>query len=100
DDTKYVLADDGKVWTIWDAGGNDTLDASGLSHGLTLDLHEASFIRTGAYSVTALAYFVPDPNNPSVNVNVIENAIGSNFNHKHNPQPTAQQLSRDARHQH
>ncbi len=79
DDT-YVLADDGIVRTIWDAGGTDTLDASGLSHGLTIDLHEASFIRTGAYSVTALAYFVPDPHNPGVNVNTIENAVGSNFN--------------------
>ena len=65
----YVLADDGVVWTIWDAGGTDTIDASNLSKGLTLDLHEASFIHTGLYSVTAIAYNV-----------TIENAIGSSFN--------------------
>ena len=75
DDT-YVLADDGVVRTIWDAGGTDTIDASNLSRGLTLDLHEASFIRTGTHSVTALAYDVTEN---GVIVNAIENAIGTNF---------------------
>src|SRR5882724_10072194 len=85
DDT-YLLADDSIVRTIWDAGGIDTIDASGLSKGVTsLDLHEASFIQHGTHSVTAIAYNV-----------VIENAIGTNFADKITGNDVANQLTGNA----
>ncbi|MFO1206189.1 MAG: M10 family metallopeptidase C-terminal domain-containing protein [Burkholderiales bacterium] len=65
----YPLLDDGVVRTIWDAGGIDTFDASGLTAaGATLTLVPGGFSRSGATSVTAIAFDV-----------AIENAIGSNF---------------------
>src|SRR5882724_1227494 len=85
DDT-YLLADDSIVRTIWDAGGIDTIDASGLSKGVTsLDLHEASFIQHGTHSVTAIAYNV-----------VIENAIGTNFADKITGNDVGNQLTGNA----
>lgn len=64
----YVLATDGIVKTIWDAGGTDTIDASSLGLGITLDLNAGTIISHGAASVTAIAYNV-----------TIENAIGTDF---------------------
>lgn len=65
----YALTDDGIVCTIWDAGGTDTLDASGLSEGLKLTLVEGGLMKYGDYSATAIAYNV-----------TIENAVGTSFN--------------------
>ena len=70
-DDAYLLADDGIVQTIWDAGGTDTLDASGLQFGITLDLRPGAFTHHGARSTTAIAYEV-----------TLENAIGTPFKDK------------------
>ena len=68
-DDVYPLLDDGVVRTLWDAGGADSLDASGLTAaGATLTLVPGGFSRTGANSVTAVAFDV-----------AIESAIGSNL---------------------
>jgi serralysin len=65
----YSLRDDGVVRTIWDAGGADAFDASGLTApGATLTLNPGGFSRSGATSVTAIAFDV-----------AIEHAFGSNF---------------------
>lgn len=70
DDT-YTLLDDDIVRTIWDAGGNDTFDASGvdLGTGITIDLREGAVTTHGTASKTAVAYNV-----------TIENAIGTERN--------------------
>jgi len=67
-DNVYVLKDNGIVRTIWDAGGNDTLDASNLAAGIEISLEEFSYIQTGNLSLTAIAFNV-----------TIENAIGTRF---------------------
>jgi len=59
-------------FTVWDGGGNDTLDFSGFSQAAYIDLREESFMNVG-------------PNNPTYNVviargAVIENAIGGSGN--------------------
>lgn len=65
----YPLLDDGVVRTIWDAGGADAFDASGLTTaGATLTLAAGGFSRSGADSVTAIAFDVG-----------IETAVGSNL---------------------
>jgi hypothetical protein len=68
DNDVYHLLDDGALRTIWDAGGADTLDASGLATGATLTLAPGGFSISGANSYTAIAFDV-----------VIENAVGSNL---------------------
>jgi serralysin len=65
-DDLYLLADDNVVKTIWDAGGVDTISAAQLGGGVAVDLHEGSFIHSGSYSTTAIAFNV-----------TIENAVGS-----------------------
>jgi len=68
-DDVYVLADDGIVKTIWDAGGVDMIDASGLQFGIALDLRPGAFTHHGTGSTTAIAYNV-----------TIESTIGTAFN--------------------
>jgi hypothetical protein len=65
----YVLETDGRVKTIWDAGGIDTLDASGLGMSLNMDLRPGGFTHHGPGSTTAIAYNV-----------AIEKAIGGSSN--------------------
>jgi Ca2+-binding RTX toxin-like protein len=67
-DDVYRLANDGALRTVWDAGGTDTLDASGLTAAVNLDLRPGTFTTTGTYAGTALAYGV-----------TIERAIGTRF---------------------
>ncbi len=56
-DNTYSLADDGALRTLWDAGGNDWIDASGLAYGIQLSLAAGSINRYGSqYSATASAY--------------------------------------------
>jgi Ca2+-binding RTX toxin-like protein len=58
----------GRVYAIWDAGGNDTIDAS-QSNGVTLKLEAGTTnIDEDSYSTVGIAYGV-----------TIENAIGSKF---------------------
>ncbi|HWD22274.1 MAG TPA: M10 family metallopeptidase C-terminal domain-containing protein [Burkholderiales bacterium] len=66
-DDVYVLANDGVMRTVWDAGGIDTFDASTLSFETTIDLREGAFSSHGTIvgTMTAVAYHT-----------VIENAIG------------------------
>lgn len=72
--------------TLWDAGGNDTLDASGIARGVTLDLRAGGHSDIGA-TVTAQA-MRSDGSSASVAYNstftladgvVMENAIGSAY---------------------
>jgi Ca2+-binding RTX toxin-like protein len=68
----YALSDNGVKWTIWDAGGTDTIDASRLPEGIELTLTGGAFLDYGARgSRTAIAFNV-----------TIENAIGTGF-HDH-----------------
>ncbi len=56
-DNIYTLADDGALRTLWDTGGNDWLDASGLGYSIQLSLAAGSINRYGSqYSATASAY--------------------------------------------
>ena len=67
DDT-YVLNPD-HIYTIWDAGGNDTLDGSAVTSGMLLDLHDGSF--------SNVAETTPMTHNVAIAYNaVIENALG------------------------
>ena len=55
----------GRIQTIWDAGGTDTLDGSANAAGNTIDLNEGAFSSIGTLHNLAIAYNV-----------LIENAIG------------------------
>lgn len=61
----YKLAADAKIWTIWDAGGADIIDASGLSQVMNINLNEGSLIQVNSNTAVAIAYNV-----------TIENAVG------------------------
>lgn len=63
-DTVYALRS-GTASTIWDAGGNDTLDASALDKAVTLNLQDGSYSSVGLHENIAIAYNA-----------VIENALG------------------------
>lgn len=60
----YVLQS-GRAYTIWDAGGTDTLDGSSLGSALTIDLNAGGYSSVGLVQNIAIAYNV-----------TIENAIG------------------------
>jgi serralysin len=66
DDTYTIV--DGETMCIWDAGGNDTWDGSGVSQGLTLNLNAGTISSMGTDRMLAIAFGV-----------TIENAIGSAF---------------------
>ncbi|MBF0609577.1 MAG: hypothetical protein G8345_15030 [Magnetococcales bacterium] len=66
--TTYNLADDGRVFTIWDTGGTDWLNGFSLNQGVEVDLQAGGFTRISATSLVAIAFNV-----------TIEHATGSNF---------------------
>lgn len=80
-DNVYKWAPDQSIFeTIWDAGGNDTIDASNQLASVSINLNE------GAYSSIGKA-FVDFTSQTAINDGLaiaygakIENAIGSNFN--------------------
>jgi len=78
------------LYTIWDGGGEDTIDASGfstLAHGTEIDLREGRFSSIGAKNINGDAWNVdsnaqtydPDPGNVAIAYGTeIENAVGTN----------------------
>lgn len=96
-DTNYSLGhglgfygatvDDAFLYTIWDGGGNDTIDASGFNVAAEIDLREGHFSSIGkdafggAWVIDAAATpFDPDPGNVAIAYGtVIENATGTAF---------------------
>lgn len=63
-DNVYVL-NGSKAYTIWDAGGNDTFDASAQSTSVTLDLRDGELSSVGMERNIGIAFNA-----------IIENAIG------------------------
>ncbi len=66
--TTYTGRGDADVRVIWDSGGTDTLDASGNSKAVTLELRAGEFSTFGDYEDVTIAFGT-----------VIENANGSAF---------------------
>jgi serralysin len=64
----YALTSN-SLFTIWDAGGTDTLDASSRTSVVTLDLRDGKFSSVGGTQNVAIAYNA-----------VIENATGGSSN--------------------
>ncbi len=56
-DDNYTLKS-GHIYTIWDAGGNDTFDGSALSAGATIDIRAGHFSSVGLTDNIAIAYNV------------------------------------------
>jgi len=54
----YILKNNGVLQTIWDAGGNDTFDASQLNVAIELDLRDGYGAVTGNTSATLIAFNV------------------------------------------
>ncbi|WP_232253700.1 hypothetical protein [Pseudomonas glycinae] len=79
-DTVYSWKQYDKIFeTIWDSGGNDTIDASNQMSSVSLDLNE------GAFSSIGVGFFYNTNNffNSGLAIaygSKIENAIGSTFN--------------------
>ncbi len=69
-DDVYVL-NGTKAYTVWDAGGNDTFDASSYSSSVTLDLRDGQHSSVGMTRNIGIAFNA-----------VIENATGGNGNDK------------------
>lgn len=67
-DTVYTL-NPTKAYTVWDAGGNDTFDASALSSSVTLDLRDGEYSSVGMNRNIGIAYNA-----------IIENANGGSGN--------------------
>ena len=59
-DDLYQLIDNGAVWTIWDAGGSDTLSASSVGNSnVTIDLRAGQYSQVGSsLSRLGIAYNV------------------------------------------
>lgn len=83
-----ATADDAFLYTIWDGGGNDTIDASGFDVRAEIDLREGRFSSIGKDSTgtkwddDALPNNPddPDPGNVAIAYGTkIENAIGTDF---------------------
>lgn len=55
--TNYQVSDNGIVKTIWDGGGTDTIDASSMTTGATIDLREGQYSQYGS-TYGAIAYKV------------------------------------------
>ena len=78
-------ANDAFLYTIWDGGGTDTIDASGFNVSAEIDLREGKFSSIGKNaSGTAWSFDVsadandPDPGNIAIAYGVeIENAVGT-----------------------
>jgi serralysin len=64
--TVFTVADDGALRAIWDSGGNDTIDATGMTTEVTLRLGAGTFSELGEASLQSIARNV-----------IIENAHGS-----------------------
>jgi serralysin len=79
-DNNYIWAPDQSIFeTIWDAGGNDTIDASNQLAGVTINLNEGAFSQIGKA-------FVDQTTQTNINNGLaiaygtkIENAFGSIF---------------------
>ena len=80
-DNVYKWASDQSVFeTLWDAGGNDTIDASNQMSAVTLNLNEGQYSQIGkAFVNTATQVSVNDGLAIAFGAK-IENAIGSAFN--------------------
>lgn len=82
-------ADDAFLYTIWDGGGTDTIDASDFNVAAEIDLNEGRFSSIGkdgagdgwAIDAVATTGVDPDPGNVAIaNGTVIENAVGTAYN--------------------
>ena len=89
-DTVYTLTSATNLQTIWDAGGSDTLDASGISEAVILDLtpmpqnpstawFNGANINATSNTLIGGAYMTPGTLN-SFQAVVIENATGGSGN--------------------
>ncbi|HVJ35438.1 MAG TPA: M10 family metallopeptidase, partial [Terriglobia bacterium] len=86
----YYFRDNGNISTIWDAGGYDTVDASGIStaNGIVLDLRPGAIStfhkdqNYDAVSAIAMSYTPTETQNGAVGPidNLIERAIGTAAN--------------------
>ncbi len=72
DDTYQFSATGESLLTIWDAGGNDTIDCSNQLHKVTIDLHDGAYSSIGSCNDGKAAF-----ENIGIAYNcAIENAIG------------------------
>lgn len=67
-DTHYTALDDGVIDTVWDVSGNDTIDASRISHSVTLNLNQGVPSVLGYFTKAYIAFNT-----------IIENAIGTSY---------------------
>lgn len=76
-DTYALLS--GHAYTIWDAGGTDTLDGSALSASLKIDLNAGRFSSVGMTDNIAIAYGVTieNANGGSGNDTIYDNAAAN-----------------------
>lgn len=71
----------GNAYTIWDAGGTDTLDGSALNTALIIDLNAGAYSSIGISQNIAIAYNVTIENangglgNDTINDNAVDNII-------------------------
>jgi Ca2+-binding RTX toxin-like protein len=80
-DTIYKWAADQSIFeTIWDAGGNDTIDASNQLAAVSLNLNEAAFSQIGQKFVDYNSLTAVNDGLAIAYGAKIENAIGSAFN--------------------
>lgn len=80
DDTTYTPGSRAELMTIWDGGGNDTIDLSEQLIGARLDMNAGTFSDIGQRQMAFEAPLVAAVNNVAIAFEVeIENAIGSQF---------------------
>jgi len=80
DDTRYEFDDAADIQTLWDGGGNDTLDFSALTDGVNINLAPGAFSSVG-YFFDAYARPITAHHNIAIAYSAwIENVIGSAYN--------------------
>ncbi len=80
DDTTYTPGSRAELMTIWDSGGNDTIDLSAQLIGARLDMNAGTFSDIGQRQMVFEAPLVAAVNNIAIAFEVeIENAVGSQF---------------------
>ncbi len=79
-DDNYALKS-GHIYTIWDAGGNDTFDGSALTAAATIDIRAGHFSSVGMTNNIAIAYNVTieNANGGAGNDTIYDNAAANHI---------------------
>jgi serralysin len=74
---KFNVGEMAAIFTIWDAGGNDTLDLSGFKTDSVIDLREGAYSSAGGYGAYDAALIGTAPTLAQINLNNTAAGLGA-----------------------